>query len=70
MYRECGPAASGLGGVHMAAMSSSHLLAKRVGAWPSVAAVTVVTLAAAEVVTRAGRTLAAGPAGGRSDGLR
>jgi hypothetical protein len=35
-------------------MGSSHPLAKRVGAWPSVLAVTAVTLAAAEVVTRAG----------------
>jgi hypothetical protein len=35
-------------------MGGSHPLAKRIGAWPSVAAVTVVTVAAAEVVNRAG----------------
>ena len=46
-------AAAGLGAVHVAAMGS-HPLAKRVGAWPSVLAVTAVTVAAAEAVTRAG----------------
>jgi hypothetical protein len=54
-YRARGPAAAaGLGAVYVAAMGSSHPLAKRVGAWPSVLAVTAVTLAAAEVATRAG----------------
>jgi len=37
-------------------MGGSHPLAKRVGAWPAVAAVTGVTVATAGVVTRtAGR---------------
>jgi hypothetical protein len=40
--------------VYVAAMGGSHPLAKRVGAWPSVLAVTAVTVAAAEAVTRAG----------------
>jgi hypothetical protein len=30
----------------------SHPLARRIGAWPAVVAVTAVTVAAAEVVTR------------------
>jgi hypothetical protein len=34
------------------AMGGSHPLAKRVGAWPAVAAVTGVTVAAAGAVTR------------------
>jgi hypothetical protein len=52
-YRACGPAAAaGLGAVYVAAMGGSHPLAKYIGAWPSVAAVTAVTVAAAEVVTR------------------
>ncbi len=38
--------------MYVAAMGSSHPLAKYIGAWPSVAAVTAVTVAAAEVVTR------------------
>jgi hypothetical protein len=33
-------------------MGGSHPLAKRIGAWPSVVAVTAVTVAAAELVTR------------------
>jgi hypothetical protein len=54
-YRSRGSAAAaGLGAVYVAAMGGSHPLAKRIGAWPSVAAVTVVTVAAAEVVNRAG----------------
>jgi hypothetical protein len=54
-YRARGLApAVGLGAVYVAAMGGSHPLAKRVGAWPSVLAVTAVTVAAAEVVTRAG----------------
>lgn len=53
-YRARGPAAAaGLGAVYVAAMGGSHLLAKRVGAWPSVLAVTAVTVAAAEAVARA-----------------
>ena len=54
-YRAHGPAAAvGLGAVYVVAMGGSHPLAKRVGAWPSVVAVTAVTVAAAEAVTRAG----------------
>jgi hypothetical protein len=54
-YRARGLApAAGLCAVYVAAMGGSHLLAKRVGAWPSVLAVTAVSVAAAEVVTRAG----------------
>ena len=53
-YRAGGPVAeAGLGTVYVVAMGGSHPLAKRIGAWPSVAAVTVVTVATAEVVTRA-----------------
>jgi hypothetical protein len=52
-YRARGPAAAaGLGAVYVAAMGGSHPLARYIGPWPSVAAVTVVTVAAAEVVTR------------------
>jgi hypothetical protein len=54
-YRVRGPAAAaGLGAVYVAAMGGSHPLAKRIGAWPSVVAVTAVTVTAAEVVTRTG----------------
>src|ERR1700722_19340353 len=53
--RARGPAAAaGLGAVYVAAMGGSHPLAKRVGAWPSVLAVTAVTVAAAGAGTRAG----------------
>lgn len=53
-YRAHGPvAAAGLGAVYVAAMGGSHPLAEYIGAWPAVAAVTAVTVAAAEVVTRA-----------------
>jgi hypothetical protein len=56
-YRARGPAvAAGLGVVYVAAMGGSHPLAKRIGAWPSVAAVTVVAVAAAEVATRTAST--------------
>jgi hypothetical protein len=41
--------------VYVAAMGGSHPLAKRIGAWPSVVAVTAATVAAAEVVTRISR---------------
>jgi hypothetical protein len=52
-YRASGPAAAaGLSAVYVAAMGGSHPLARRIGAWPSVVAVTAVTVAAAEVVTR------------------
>ncbi len=52
-YRASGPAAAaGLSVLYAAAMGGSHPLAKRIGAWPSVAAVTAVTVAAAELVTR------------------
>jgi hypothetical protein len=53
-YQASGPAtAAGLSALYVAAMGGSHPLAKRVGAWPSVAAVTAVTVAASELVTRA-----------------
>jgi hypothetical protein len=52
-YRASGPAAAaGLSILYLAAMGGSHPLAKRIGAWPSVAVVTAVTVAAAELVTR------------------
>lgn len=52
-YRASGPAAAaGLSVLYAAAMGGSHPLAKRIGAWPSVVAVTAVTVAAAELVTR------------------
>ena len=52
-YRASGrAAAAGLSAVYVAAMGGSHPLAKRIGAWPSVAVVTAVTVAAAELVTR------------------
>src|SRR5579875_2795145 len=52
-YRASGPAAAaGLSTLYLAAMGGSHPLAKRIGAWPSVAAVTAVTVTAAELVTR------------------
>jgi hypothetical protein len=56
-YRASGPAAAaGLSALYVGAMGGSHPLAKRIGAWPSVAAVTAVTVAAIEAVTRtAGR---------------
>jgi hypothetical protein len=52
-YRTCGPVGTiGLSALYGAAMGGSHPLAKRIGAWPSVLAVTAVTVAAAELVTR------------------
>lgn len=52
-YRASGPAATaGLGALYVAAMGGSHPLAKKIGAWPSVVAVTAVTAGAAELVTR------------------
>lgn len=61
-YRASGPAAAlGLTAVYAAAMGGSHPLAKRIGAWPSVITVTVITVAATELVTRtAARSTAAG----------
>src|ERR1700757_1947534 len=54
-YRARGPAAAaGLGAGYVAAMGGAHPLAQRVGAWPSVLAVTAVTVAAAEAVARVG----------------
>ena len=55
--RSAGPAAAaGLSALYVAAMGGSHPLAKRIGPWPAVAAVTAATVAAGEVVTRvAGR---------------
>jgi hypothetical protein len=38
--------------MYVAAMGGSHPLARRIGAWPSVAVVTAVTVAAAELVNR------------------
>jgi hypothetical protein len=53
-YRASGPAAAAsLTALYAAAMGASHPLAKRIGAWPSVIAVTAVTVTAAELVTRA-----------------
>jgi len=52
-YRASGPAtAAGLSAVYVAAMGGSHPLAKRIGAWPAVAVVTVITVTTAELVTR------------------
>jgi hypothetical protein len=51
--RAAGPvAATSLSALYVAAMGGSHPLAKRIGAWPSVAAVTAATVAAGETVTR------------------
>jgi hypothetical protein len=44
--------AAGLTAVYLAAMGGSRPLARRIGAWPSVAVVTAVTVAAAELVNR------------------
>jgi hypothetical protein len=52
-YRASGPmAAASLTAVYVAAMGSSHPLARRIGAWPSVAVVTADTVAAAELMNR------------------
>ena len=52
-YRASGPTAgASLSVVYVAAMGGSHPLARRIGAWPSVAVVTAVTVAAAGLVTR------------------
>jgi hypothetical protein len=53
-YRASGlVTAAGLSALYVAAMGASHPLAKRIGAWPAVAAVTAATVAGAEVATRA-----------------
>lgn len=53
-YQASGPAAAaGLSALYVAAMGASHPLAKRIGAWPAVAAVTAATVAGSEVATRA-----------------
>jgi hypothetical protein len=53
-YRSSGLApAAGLSTLYAAAMGGSHPLARKLGAWPSVVAVTALTAAASEVVTRA-----------------
>jgi hypothetical protein len=53
-HRASGPAAAaGLGALYVAAMAGSHPLARRIGAWPSVAVATAVTAGTAELVTRA-----------------
>jgi hypothetical protein len=48
-------ASAGLGAVYTAAMGASHPLAKRLGPWPSVLAVSAVVAAASEAVNRASR---------------
>lgn len=46
-----GPATAGaLGALYLAAFGGSHPLAKRLGAWPAVLAVTAVVAAAAHVI--------------------
>src|SRR4051812_13492585 len=51
--RRSGPAAAaGLLGLYTAAMGGSHPLAKKIGPWPSVLAVTAATVAASETVAR------------------
>jgi hypothetical protein len=51
--RAGGPgAAAALTALYAAAMGGSHPLAKRLGPWPSVLAVTAATAAASELVTR------------------
>jgi hypothetical protein len=51
--RDSGPAAAaGLGALYAVAMGGSHPLARRIGAWPAVLAVTAGTVAASEVVSR------------------
>ncbi|MHB1594333.1 MAG: hypothetical protein ACYCO9_20755 [Streptosporangiaceae bacterium] len=55
-YRTSGAAAAAsLGALYVAAMGGSHPLAKKIGTWPSVLAVTATTAGASEMVTRLGR---------------
>lgn len=49
------PGASGLGALYVAAFGASHPLAKKIGAWPSVLAVTAVTAGTAHLVSDAER---------------
>jgi hypothetical protein len=46
------PAAAALSAAYVAAMGGSHPLAKKLGAWPAVLAVTAVVAAASEAVQR------------------
>lgn len=53
--RAAGPVgAAAMSALYTGAMGGSHPLAKKIGAWPSVLAVTAVTVAASEAVTRRG----------------
>lgn len=52
--RRGGPAVAGvLGGIYLAAFGLSHPLAKKIGAWPSVLAVTAAAATAAGVLSDA-----------------
>jgi len=52
-FLRSGPlAAACLGALYTAAMGGSHPLAKKIGPWPSVLAVSALTAAASEAVTR------------------
>ncbi|MEV8095105.1 hypothetical protein [Kitasatospora sp. NPDC085879] len=54
-HRQAGPAtAAALTGLYVAAFGGSHPLAKKIGAWPSVLAVTGVVAAASALATRRG----------------
>ena len=46
------PVTTGLALIYAAAMGGSHPLAKKIGAWPAVLAVSAVVAAASEAVTR------------------
>lgn len=53
-YRASGPAAAaGLSALYVGAMGGSHPLAKKIGAWPAVLAVTAAVVAASEAAVRA-----------------
>lgn len=49
--RQGAPTAAALGATYAAAMGLSHPLAKRIGAWPSIAVVSAVTATAAYVLS-------------------
>ncbi len=52
-FETLGPGpALGLTALYVGAMGGSHPLAKRIGAWPAVAAVTAVVVAASELGSR------------------
>jgi hypothetical protein len=54
--KSLGPArAVALTGLYAGAMGGSHPLAKRIGAWPSVAAVSAAVVAASELASRRSR---------------